>query len=265
MKICESLLDRRKEIISGLYGRYQLSLNLAQRGLQSSFYYFLPECYELETQQYLLRFVKPGMTTMDVGAHVGLFTILLAHRVGTFGKVYSFEPEAKNFLSLKQNLELNGLRWVHPFQAALSDQTGEDILRVNRSDASPALNRALGNCPRPSDVSHQTVQTVALDDFVERGKINRIDLIKIDAEQSEPLILEGARRSLRKGIISEVICEIHSTAKPHAAGRDSVRKVFYSYGFKSFVLNPVLSNKKFLAELFPEEPVRGLQNLLFRK
>lgn len=265
MKLCEGLLDPRKEIVSGLYGGYKLSLNLAEKGLQSSFYYFLPEYYEAETQRYVMTFVTRGMVTMDGGAHLGLFTILLAHRVGPQGKVYSFEPEAKNFLNLKRNVELNDLTWVRPFQIALSNRTGEDVLVINLSDASPALRGALGSHLRPGDISHQAVKTITLDDFVEQEKINRIDLIKIDAEQSEYFILEGARRSFEKGVISEVICEIHSTNKQHAAGRDSVRKALYSYGYRSFVLNPALSKKNFLAELFPDEPVQGLQNLLFRK
>lgn len=265
MMFCESLLDRKREIVTGLFGRYKLSLNLAERGLQSSFYYFLPEYYELETQWYIRQFVGPAMITIDVGAHVGLLSLLLAYQVGPRGKVYSFEPELKNFSSLKRNVELNDLTWVHPFQMALSNKTGEDVLVINVSDASPALKGALGNHLRPADVSRQTVQTITLDDFVEQEKINRIDLIKIDAEQSEHLVLEGAKRSFEKGIISEAICEIHSTNKQHPAGRDSVRKAFYAYGYKSFVLNPALSKKNFLAELFPDEPVQGLQNLVFRK
>lgn len=212
-----------------------------------------------------MKFVEPAMVTVDVGAHLGLFTILLAHRAGPQGKVYSFEPEAKNFLSLKRNVELNYLIWVHPFQMALSNRTSEDVLVINPSDSAHALDGTLENHLRPSDVSRQTVKTITLDNFVEREKISRIDLIKIDVEQSEHLILEGAKRSFAKGVISQVICEIHSTSKQHDAGLDNVRKAFYSYGHKSFVLNPTPSKKNFLAELFPDEPVQGLQNLLFRK
>lgn len=262
---CEGLLDRKREIVPLPFGSYQFSLNLAERGLQSSFYYFLPEYYESETQRYIRHSVRPGMITVDVGAHVGLLTVLLAYQVGPHGKVYSFEPEAKNFLSLKRNLELNHLTWVSPLPVALSNRTGEDVLVINLSDAGAALKEVLGTRQRPADISQEKVQTMTLDDFVEREGIRKIDLIKIDAEESEPLVLEGGKRTFEKGIVSEAICEIHSSHKQHTAGRDCVRKAFYAHGYKSFVLNPALSKKSFLAELFPDEPVEGLQNILFQK
>jgi len=265
MKFCESRLEPRQEIISDFYGKYKLSLNLASAGLQSSFYYFLPERYEFETQRYIVEFVKPGMTTIDVGAHLGLFTVLMADRTGPQGKVYSFEPEAKNFLTLKENVELNHLDWVRLFQMAVSNKTGEDILMINSGDSFHALGVAIGDHPHASFVSRQTIQTITLDDLIEREKINKIDLIKIDAELSELLVFEGAKRSFKNEIISQIICEIHSSHKQHDSGRDSVRKVLYSYGYKSFVLNPTLSKKNFLAELLPNEPVHGLQNLLFKR
>lgn len=265
MMFCESLLDRRREVVRAPFGNYKLYLNLRERGLQSSFYYFLPEYYELETQRYIREFVRPGMITVDVGAHVGLLTLLLAYQVGPRGKVYSFEPELKNFSSLQRNLELNHLTWVHPFRRALSNQTGEDLLVINLSDANAALRKALGGCERPADISQERVQTMTLDDFVEREGIEKIDLIKIDAEQGELLVLEGGQRTFGRGIVSEAICEIHSSHKEHTAGRDRVRKAFYANGYKSFVLNSRLSKKDFLEELFPNEPVQGLQNILFRK
>ena len=107
------------------------------------------------------------------------------------------------------------------------------------------------------------IQTVTLDDFVAEKQIKNIDLIKMDAERSEDLILKGAHKTLSSGIVPRIICEIPSSAKPLLG--DKVRNIFYSYGYRSYILNTMLSRKKYLSELKRDEPVVGLQNLLFKK
>src|SRR5438552_1491680 len=48
--------------------------------------------YEAPTFQFLKEHCRPGSTALDLGAHLGLFTMLMARRVGPAGKVYAFEP-----------------------------------------------------------------------------------------------------------------------------------------------------------------------------
>ena len=263
MMFCHKWRGHEKEVIDDFCGSRLLSLDLADDGLQSSFYYFLPEYYEFETQRYIREYLKPGMAAFDVGAHHGLLTILMADCVGKEGEVYSFEPERKNFMSLKQNIELNNFTWVHPMQFALSNKNGEGELIS--FDAGSTLVSVQADISQFSEASRESVQMITLDDFVEREKISRIDLIKIDAEGGEHLILEGAKRCFSTGVITQVICEIHSSHKTHAVGHDKIRKIFYDYGYKSYVLNPTLAKKEYLSELSPSESVMGLQNLLFRK
>lgn len=257
MKLMENMLDR-KECVSDLCGQYRFLLDLSKRDLESTFYYFMPEQYEAGTQRYLRQTLKPGMTTIDIGAHIGLYALLLAQCVGPTGKVYSFEPDLENFSRLKKNIELNQLHQVIPFQVALSDATGSSYLTHNEHSTGHALKRE-------PETGGQVVQTVTLDDFIEKQRLGKIELIKIDAEGSEDLVLAGGRRLLSGNGVSEIICEIHSSHNTSKVGQDRVRKIFYSYGFRSYVLDPSLSRKAYLAELLPDEPVKGLQNLLFKK
>src|SRR3989344_1154319 len=59
--------------------------------------------YERETGVLLREIVKPGMTVVDIGAHIGYFTRLLSKAVGPGGRVFAFEPEPENFSLLYLN------------------------------------------------------------------------------------------------------------------------------------------------------------------
>lgn len=265
MLLLESMLDKKEHIVSDLFGRSRFLLNLGNRDLESTFYYFMPERYEPGTQQYIRQAVREGMLTLDIGAHIGLYTVLLAHQVGSSGRVYSFEPESKNFERLQKNVELNQFRQVRPFRIALSDTTSLSHLILNEhSNTGHALMREAETEGR-SGRSWEVVQTLTLDEFVEREKIGKVDLMKIDTEGSEDLVLSGGRKTLSGGRISEIICEIHSSHNTSPVGQDKVRTLFYAQGYHSYILDSFLSRRDYLSELLPGEAVTGLQNLLFKK
>src|ERR1017187_7387482 len=68
----------------------------------------LHDQYEPETKILLSNIIRPGMTFLDVGAHVGHYTLLAARLVGPTGHVYAFEPEPENYAILTKNIALNG-------------------------------------------------------------------------------------------------------------------------------------------------------------
>lgn len=254
MIFAEKYLKRREEEISDLHGEYHFKLNLGNRGLQSSFYYLLPHYYEPETQRYLRETIQPHMTVIDIGAHIGFHTLLLAKLVGPQGRVYSFEPEKNNFDRLKYHIEANYLHWVTPIKMAVSRETGVASLAIHTSDSGHSLKIN-------EDHHHlQKIKTTTLDEFVKQKSIQKIDLIKIDVEKSEGDVLTGGNETFSRKNAPRVICEIHSSHKSSAVGQDKIRKMFYDYNYRSFWLQ-----KKYLQELKVREPVIGLQNILFLK
>jgi FkbM family methyltransferase len=68
---------------------------------------------------------------VDVGAHVGYFTLLLAKQVGPSGEVVAFEPNPNIFEILKENVALNGYRNVILENKAVADQAGQVELRLS--------------------------------------------------------------------------------------------------------------------------------------
>src|SRR5947209_14094504 len=80
--------------------------------------------YETEVVQWFEQTIKPGMNVLDLGAHVGFYTLLSAKLVGASGKVYAFEPEPENFAVLSSNVERAQYRNVRLVHKAITDRIG---------------------------------------------------------------------------------------------------------------------------------------------
>ena len=72
--------------------------------------------YELDKQDALRKFVKPGMTVYDIGAQVGFYTLFFSRLVGDSGRVYAFEPFAGNIQYLMAHVRMNHLSMCRLFR-----------------------------------------------------------------------------------------------------------------------------------------------------
>ena len=154
--------------------------------------------YERETTRQFRRLISPGMVVIDVGAHVGYYTLLAAKQVGPTGKVYAFEPEPVNHGLLLRNVELNGYDNVVVVKSAVSDDAGSTTLYLTGLD-NGRHSVYQHNLPENGSVE---VPTTKIDDFLELQGWPSVDLIKIDVEGAELDVLAGMERLLResKGI-----------------------------------------------------------------
>jgi FkbM family methyltransferase len=177
--------------------------------------------------QLMLRLVRPGMTFVDVGANFGYFTLLAAAGVGETGRVYAFEPEARNLEILDRNLQLNGyLDRVKVFRNAVLDGPKKVQLHRNRRNFG---NHTLYVTDRQNaEPEPIAVDAVALDDAVEGAA----DFIKIDAQGSEPLIFRGMRKLMARSPRLVILAEFNLPALQAAgfAPRDFLRELS-GYGF----------------------------------
>lgn len=135
----------------------------------------------------MLQFLQPGMVTIDVGAHHGFYTLLMAHRVGPKGRVIAIEPSPRERRRLKWHVWLNRCRQVRVEPYALADYEGvtDFFLRQNSGSNSLAASRL-------PFIAKVTVRVTTLDTIVIKHKLKQIDLIKIDVEGAELLVLKGA-------------------------------------------------------------------------
>jgi FkbM family methyltransferase len=151
--------------------------------------------YEPSSVELLKRLIAPGMKCIDVGAHIGFYTCLVASIVGESGKVYAFEPMPAHYDLLLKNIEENGYQEiVKPFNVVCSDVNGN----MNVSKISNMF--VVGYKGSSEQVS---VEAVRLDDFI----VDTVDIVKLDVEGHEPEVLRGMTSILSRDhpiIISEI-------------------------------------------------------------
>jgi FkbM family methyltransferase len=149
--------------------------------------------YEPNELAFLTKFLQNGDTFIDVGANLGLFSILAGWKVKAAGMVYAFEPSIENFQKLKENISLNGFTNIHPFCLGISDKSETKLLHSFN-----AGHGALSSYSRQGreDYSPVETRTISLTTFVRDEKVKKIDAIKIDVEGWELPVLIGAEEIL---------------------------------------------------------------------
>jgi FkbM family methyltransferase len=135
--------------------------------------------------------LRKGDVFVDVGAHIGKYTVQLAKVVGDKGLVVAIEPHPENFQILQENIRLNALKNVIPLN--LAAWSGEGRLRLFIGDRRDhhSLKRDFG---RGSIV----VKAAALDNVLSGLRLEKIDWIKIDVEGAELEVLKGLQDTLKR-------------------------------------------------------------------
>mgnify|MGYP001168166751 FL=1 len=149
--------------------------------------------------------IKKNNTVIDIGAHIGYFTIYAAKNAYQ-GIIYSIEPYRESFEILKKNLKLNNLTNVKPFHAAISKATAQVTLYIDK-------NNQIGNSIFRTDETTESekVDSFSLGDFVKKNKIEKIDFLKIDCEGAEFEILLNLDKELMKNI-NRISAEVHENS-----------------------------------------------------
>ncbi len=133
---------------------------------------------------FLRAFLKPGMTAIDIGANLGVYSLPMARLVGPDGRVFAYEPGGEACTLLEQSRDANGFGNLEVLRLALSDAEREGHLGF--ADSSEL--RALGG-----DGGGEPVRITSLDlENAARGW-PAVDFIKIDAEGEEERIVAGAK------------------------------------------------------------------------
>ncbi|MCS7207297.1 MAG: FkbM family methyltransferase [Dehalococcoidia bacterium] len=148
-------------------------------------------CVVPEHEPYLQRYfgIEEGIF-IDVGAHIGGYTVQVARKLGQRGRVLAIEPDPSTFQVLRKNVILNGLKNVECINVACSDQEGEQ--QFFRSPFQPGFNSFIA----PLGGKPIVVKTTPLDALVELYRATDVRLIKIDTEGAEVHVLRGSSHVL---------------------------------------------------------------------
>src|ERR687890_701967 len=180
---------------------------------------------------------KQGDIVVDIGAHMGRYTIIASKRVGTNGKVVAIEAHPGNFEMLNRNIKLNQLANVIPLNYAVYSKETKVKLYLPEEESGYTIyntimsNRA-GTEDKFVDVNGQTV-----DYLLELNQIKEelINWIKIDVEGAEFEVLKGATNVLSKSKDIALLIEIH--------GLDNYRPILNFLSLYNFKIEFEKSNK----------------------
>ena len=166
--------------------------------LPTRYYKYFESDYELNNINFINNNITPGMTAIDVGAHIGLISVIIGKQVSPHGKVFSCEPTPSTFRLLKKTVEINKMSGiVQPINKAVSEKTGKDFFYVTDIEASNS-NSMSNNRRTLGTETKIEVQVVSIDDLAKESSLEKIDLIKIDAEGTEYSVLKGASAVIDK-------------------------------------------------------------------
>jgi len=138
-----------------------------------------------------MQWVKRGYTVVDVGAHIGYYTLILSRLVEDRGNVFAFEPSIENYELLQENVDLNKCSNVSIEQMAVSDTTGKAYLYLNEE------NKADNRISKIEDSISIGIDCMRLDDYFRRYD-GKIGFIKLDIQGAELRALRGMERLLEK-------------------------------------------------------------------
>ena len=153
------------------------------------------------TVEWIKNEINPGEIFYDIGANIGIYTILAAYRTGEEGKVFAFEPHSGNFTRLLDNIIVNNLQHiVIPCNFALHDENGFFPFNYCSSEAASSLSQ-LSSVRGPSNVEYkpdisELKYSASIDKLIASGKFTAPHHIKIDVDGNEFLILKGMTKLL---------------------------------------------------------------------
>jgi FkbM family methyltransferase len=188
------------------------SRNVAMRFFPSAMSFALwanPEAFQ--DLHFLAGLADEGDTVVDVGANVGLFTLLSSRAVGHSGRVISFEPDPTTFRYLESNLQLNSMKNVQAHDVALSDVAGTGLLTQGTQDT---MNRLITNESESGNAI--PVRAITLDSLQLDGTVRTL---KVDAEGFDLHVLRGAAKTLPNIVNIMVECSDRQLTSNGASSR----------------------------------------------
>jgi FkbM family methyltransferase len=191
--------------------------------------------FEVTERAFLNHFLRPGDVFVDVGANIGLFTLIAASCVGPKGKVVAFEPTTVTYARLVENIRLNNLSNVSCVNLALSDRSGHlDLIRSTdgfdawNSLAEPTMGRTFSN---------ERVEVLEWDSYVRAHNLaGLVTMMKIDVEGWEGKVLAGGKEVFAQP--DAPVLQVEFTDEPAKAAGSSCRNLYEfleSLGYRMFL------------------------------
>lgn len=187
--------------------------------------------WEQNVTSVLLHVLRKGQTVIDVGAHIGYWTLLMSQAVGQEGRVLSFEADPTTFGELTGNVRLNGCQNTMLLALAVADASERRRFYTKSITHSDVASLITTEMTAPSI----EICTIALDEFLDESGIGCVDLVKLDIEGGEMYALQGLAAGIQSRRYKRILLELHP-AQIATAGLTSreLLNMFSDSGYRCF-------------------------------
>jgi FkbM family methyltransferase len=197
---------------------------------------FLTGEYDLERQhaRLMLAAIKPWNVVLDIGGHVGYYTLQFARKVGPSGHVHTFEPMSRTFFRLKRNVLANALNNVTLNQCAVRAESGPlTVYYFGEDNIGASSVTALREGSKA-----ETVPAITIDEYLREHGCSRIDVVKIDVEGSEMAVLHGMTRTLQDVDAPDLFVELNfATFARHGLEPADIVRFLKDCGYRAYRLS----------------------------
>jgi FkbM family methyltransferase len=178
---------------------FHIYLNL-KKDVDADFY---RGAFEYGALQFAHKVLEKGDVFIDVGANIGLYTLLASEAVGANGRVFSFEPSDWARSRLSENIQLNRCGNVSVFSSLVSDKNGIMPFHICADDA----YNSIGDAPMRLVKEVRKIQSITLEQFCADRQISNVSMVKIDTEGADMLVVKGMGGVLRGERAPILLCE----------------------------------------------------------
>jgi len=208
---------------------------IARPGLMGATGIYYTGLYEFEEMAFTLHALRPGDRFIDIGAHIGAFSVLAAGAVGA--DCLAIEPVPASFAHLQDNINLNALAGkVRLLNVGLAAQPGRLPFTTTKGAANGVIPvGAQGS--RPDAMPHHIdIDVLPLDALTVEFTPT---MLKIDVEGYEHEVIAGAGKTLADERLIAILIELRGHGARYGFDETLIHQRLLDHGFQPFTYSPL--------------------------
>ncbi|MCF0073416.1 FkbM family methyltransferase [Dyadobacter sp. CY261] len=219
---------------------------VVEKGMSSAELQIYTGLYDLHEMFFLMHYLRPEDTFVDVGANVGVYTVLAAGVAGS--KAISFEPIPSTYSKLLRNVVYNGLQdRVELLNMGVGDKE-EQLVFSNSLDATNhVINTEENFQGATTKVSVNSLDHLLAD--------KTVSFLKIDVEGFEANVINGAPNILNRSELKVIIMETNGLSDQYEFGQNYLHDKLLGLGFLPYSYDPFQRNLQKLTNTNPQNTI----------
>jgi FkbM family methyltransferase len=198
-------------------------------------YYCRLEDFNPDREEDIVKLFRPkeGDIVVDVGAHIGKYTIIASKMVGSKGKVIAIEAHPANYDILKRNIVINKLSNVIALNYAVhSTEMLVKLYEPGQEEGFTIYNTIMTDRISLNNQKYIEVKANRLDSLLLENGIKEVNWIKIDVEGAEFEVLKGAITILSSSKDISLLIEIHNVGANNKTFYEPIIRLLESKNYK---------------------------------